>query len=105
MNRIITLIAAIIVAFSPISAYAAKPKPTKATVVYSTNLHCQNCAKKINENIAFEKGVTDLKVDLEKQTITITYDMSKTSKENLAKAIEKLGYKAEEKPQVKKIQE
>ena len=29
--------------------------------------------KKVNENIAFEKGVKDLAVSLDKQTITVTY--------------------------------
>ena len=46
------------------------------------------------DNVAFEKGVKDLKVDLEKQTITIKYDAAKTNPEKLAAAIEKLGYKA-----------
>lgn len=64
------------------------------TVTFSTNMRCKNCVKKINENIAFEKGVKDLKVSLEKQTITVTFDPSKTSAETLSKAISKLGYNA-----------
>ena len=48
-----------------------------------------------NDNIAFEKGVKDLKVDLEKKLVSITYDPSKTSVEKLAAAIARLGYKAE----------
>lgn len=81
------------------ASQARSPKSVKAskveTVVFSTNLHCKNCVKKVNENISFEKGVKDLKVSLEDQTITVTFDPAKTSVETLSKAIARLGYKAE----------
>ena len=70
-------------------------KKKTETVVFQTTIHCKNCVKKINDNIAFEKGVKDLKVDLEKKQVSITYDPSKTSVEKLAAAIARLGYKAE----------
>ena len=66
-----------------------------ATVTFKTTIHCKNCVKKVNDNISFEKGVKDLKVSLEDKQVTITYDPSKTDEATLAKAIEKLGYKAE----------
>lgn len=62
------------------------------TVTFKVHLHCESCVKKVNENIAFEKGVKDLKVSLEDQTVTIKYDASKTDEAKLANAIEKLGY-------------
>mgnify|MGYP002515905759 FL=1 len=79
-----------------ISAVASvkAPKGEIKTVVFSTDLHCQKCVNKINDNLAFEKGVKDLKVDLKAHTITVKYDTSKTSVEKLAAAIKKLGYTA-----------
>ena len=71
---------------------SAKPKKE---VTFSVKMHCESCVKKISENIAFEKGVKDLEVSLEKQTVWIKYDASRTSEEALKSAIEKLGYKAE----------
>ena len=59
---------------------------------FHVHLHCANCVKKVQENIAFEKGVKDLKVSLEDQTVDIKYDASKTSEEALKAAIEALGY-------------
>ena len=56
---------------------------------FHVHLHCANCVKKVQENIAFEKGV---KVSLEDQTVDIKYDASKTSEEALKAAIEALGY-------------
>lgn len=64
-------------------------------VTFRVHLHCANCVKKVEENIAFEKGVKDLKVSLDHQTVYIKYDASKTSEENLKKAIVELGYPVE----------
>lgn len=77
-----------------IAAVSFRAKKEIKTVVFSAHLHCKNCVKKVEENIAYEKGVEDLKVSLENQTITVTYDASKTSVEKLAAAIGKLGYPA-----------
>lgn len=64
-------------------------------VVFSTNMRCKSCVKKINENLSFMKGVKGLAVSLEDQTITIKYDKRKTDEKTLAEAVRKLGYKAE----------
>ncbi len=82
------------VAGTSVVAAAKAPKGEVRTVVFSTDLHCQKCVEKINGNLAFEKGVKDLKVDLKTHTITIKYDTAKTSVEKLAAAIKKLGYAA-----------
>ena len=65
------------------------------TVTFKVNMHCRNCVTKIQENIAFEKGVKDLKISLENKTVTITYNPSKTTPEVLEAAIRKLGYSVE----------
>ena len=79
------------------SAVTEKQKPSKKKgevkeVVFLVHLHCENCVKKVQENIAFEKGVKDLKVSLEDQTVALKYDAAKTSEATLKAAIEKLGY-------------
>lgn len=73
-------------------------KPKKAepvTVTFKTTMTCQNCVKKITENMSFERGVMDLKVTLDNKEVKIKYDPSKTDEEKLAKAIKKLGYETE----------
>ena len=77
-----------------ILATAAKPKTVKRTVVYQSTVECKNCEKKVMDNIAFEKGVKDVSVDLPNQTVEIVYDESKTDTVSLAKAIRKLGFEA-----------
>ena len=64
-------------------------------VVFATSIHCANCGKKVQENIAFEKGVKDLKVDVPTKLVTITFNPAKTDTVKLKKAINKLGYSAE----------
>jgi copper chaperone CopZ len=106
-KNIIILIAALMTLSA--SAYAAQTaiatsaltedtKPVKKKkgevkeVTFKVHLHCANCVKKVQENIAFEKGVKDLHVCLEDQIVALKYDSAKTSEETLKAAIEKLGY-------------
>ena len=64
-----------------------------SNVTFLTDIHCQKCAQKIEDNVAFEKGVKDLKVNVKEKTVYIQYDSTKTDIPTLTKAIEKLGYK------------
>ncbi len=70
-------------------------KKGKETITFQVDgLFCKNCQAKVEKNIAFEKGVTDLKCDLINKTVTITYKTDKTNPEKLAKAFEKIGMTA-----------
>ena len=96
MNLKIFIIALVLIFFAGALALVGqdkkKPKNDKETVVFDVSMTCENCQKRIEKNIAFEKGVTDLKVNLEKKTVEIEYKKSQTTVEKLQKAIEELGY-------------
>ena len=85
----------ILAALMAIPAFAEK-KPSKKgevkEVTFVVAIDCENCVKKVQENIAFEKGVKDLKITLADQTVALKYDAAKTSEATLKTAIEKLGY-------------
>ena len=68
----------------------AAEKKNEKTITFTVNMDCHSCVKKIEGNIAYEKGVKDLKVDMKTQTITVTFREDKNTTENLQKAIEKL---------------
>ncbi|OAV68343.1 Copper-exporting P-type ATPase A [Bacteroidales bacterium Barb6XT] len=70
-------------------------KQKKDVVTFTVNMTCDNCKKRIEKNVSWEKGVKDLRVDLEKKTVTITYNPQKTTKEKLKTTIEKLEYTCE----------
>ena len=93
MKKIIIAIAAIM-ALSFASVDASAQKKQLQEVTFSCNLHCNSCVNKVKENISFEKGVKDLKVSLDEQSIYVKFDPSKTSVEKLQNAIGKLGYDA-----------
>lgn len=67
-----------------------------AEVTFSVPVDCPNCKKKLESVLPHEKGVKDLKVDLEKQTVWFKYQPDKTNKDNLKKAIEAQGYEVKE---------
>ena len=85
MKQIITIIAAILIAFGG-------KELRVLTVTTTPEMHCQNCEKKIKENIRFEAGVKEIETNLEKQLVVITYDPAKTDSKKLTEAFAKIGY-------------
>ena len=88
---LMTVSAATSVASTVVSAEQAgltdkKPAKKKGEIkeaTFNVHLHCENCVKKVQENIAFEKGVKDLHVCLEDQTVSLKYEAAKTNEETL----------------------
>jgi Cu2+-exporting ATPase len=89
------------------TASAQEKKKQKETVTFFIeNMECENCIKKIEKNIAFEKGVTDLSCDLSTKTAKVTYRADKTDVKKLIAAFDKIDKKATvfkdgEKPETK----
>lgn len=73
---------------------ATKAKKEMRVLVVTTNpeMHCQNCEKRIKENIRFEPGVRKIETSLEKQQVRITYNPAKTDVKKLTEAFAKIGY-------------
>ncbi len=68
------------------------------TVVLKTEpeMHCTGCEQKIKNNIRFEKGIKDIKTNLDDKTVTIEYDAEKTNVENIIAGFKKINYEASE---------
>lgn len=107
MTRNIIITTALILLFSSVSLSGQeKNKKDIATVKFETSIDCENCVNTIMKNVPFEKGVKDVKCDLETKEVTVQYQKDKNNPEQLKRAIEKLGYTAKvvpekEKPEVK----
>ena len=99
MKKILLLL---IAALTMIMASAKDIKTVVLTTV--PQMHCENCEKRIKENIRFEKGVKKIVTDVEHQTVTITYDADKTSSEKIIQSFGKFGYKATEVKNEKKAE-
>ncbi len=95
MKAKIVLIVMLCLASLSFNSYAQDKKDKNADkkeVTFDVSMTCDNCKKRIEKNIAFEKGVCDMKVDLPAKTVMVVYQTNKTDQIKLQKAIEKLGY-------------
>ena len=96
MKRVLLLAICALCAFSVVSAQTTKKKDTKETTKFLvTGMDCENCVKKVEKNIAFEKGVTDIKCDLKTKEVEVTYNKDKTSEKKLIAAFKKIKMDAE----------
>lgn len=91
-KQIFSLLLTVLVLTS--SMVIAQTRTGTDKVVFDVNMHCEACQKKIEKNIAFEKGVKAMEVNLENKTVALNYDAKKTSPEKLQNALVKLGYTA-----------
>lgn len=98
MKLIQTIAIAISLLISAAAMAQEEQKEQKAkgltTIVLNSNIKCNNCKARIEKNIPYEKGVKDLKVDVDKKTVTITFKSDKNNAEALCDAVTKLGYKS-----------
>jgi periplasmic mercuric ion binding protein len=92
LQNLMLLAAVIIMAAG--TTLAQKPSG-KEEVKIQTNLDCESCKKKIEDYMAFEKGVTAIKADVPSKVVTIEFRTNKTDESKLVAAIKKLGYEAD----------
>lgn len=69
-------------------------KELRKIVFKVDQMECANCENKVKKNIPFEKGVRKLETDLQKRTVTITYDAEKTNVQKLKDGFAKFKYDA-----------
>ncbi len=83
-----------LVAILTMSAGMAKDKVKKVTT-FKAEINCQNCVNKIMNNVpVLGKGIDDVKVDMQNQTVTVQYDGNKNNDENIIKGLAKLNVQA-----------
>ena len=64
-----------------LSVTAVMAKDIRTAVFKVSQMHCENCERKVKNNIKFEKGVKEFSTDLKTRTVSITYDADKTNVE------------------------
>ncbi len=62
------------------------------TVDIQTSAQCSMCKEKIQSNIIFEKGIKDVKLDMETKKLSVIYKSKKTDVDAIKNAIASLGY-------------
>ncbi len=75
-------------------AYSQSKKTEQVEI--KTSIKCDDCKERIEKALAFEKGVKDIKVNLETAIVSVTYNPEKTNPASLKKAISLTGYDADD---------
>ena len=68
-----------------------KVKKGEKTVLIQADIECNNCKAKVEKNMAFVKGVQDVKADVSTHLITVVYDPAKIKEADILKEVKKLG--------------
>lgn len=55
-------------------------------------MHCESCENKIKKNLRFESGVKKIETSVKDQTVTVTYDATKTDVKKIQAAMKEIGY-------------
>lgn len=69
---------------------------TKTVKLKITGMTCAGCSNHVTQALEEVKGVTKVALEYPGDIATIEYDATKTNKEALIAAVEKINYKAEE---------
>jgi cation transport ATPase len=72
-----------------------KKKETKEITIKSSVV-CDMCKERVENDMAFEKGVKAVSVNLKTKEVTVTYRADKTDPDKLRKAVSKIGYDADD---------
>ena len=72
-----------------------KKKKTEEVEIL-TSAVCDMCKERIEHDLAFEKGIRYVELDLETKIVTVKYNPRKTNPEKIREAISKIGYDADD---------
>lgn len=82
----------ILSAMVALMAAGASAETLKTVVVTPTpKLTCQNCEKKVKDNVRFVKGTKKIETSVKDNTVTITYDADKAKVADYEVAFKKIG--------------
>lgn len=95
MKKLFLLCVIAVLAIGVITAKENNSNNVKTTVFTSGDIYCQSCVNKIMNNIpTLGKGIEDVKVDVQSKTVTVKYNASKNSDQNIIKGLKKLDVNA-----------
>ena len=87
------LIISVITLFISGSSFSQDKKSAELKV--KTSAICSQCKDRIEQGMAYEKGIKDIVLDVDTKIATITYNPSKTTPDVIRQAISRLGYDAD----------
>lgn len=77
------------------SSYAQQ-KVIQKTVIKTPNVQCEACKTRIENHLAHEDGISSVKADWRRHTVTVTWYTDRTNIENIKTELANLGYDADD---------
>ncbi len=77
------------------AATAQKVDKEVVTIELLSDLHCHSCATKIMNTLPYKKGVKDVTVDVDSKVITVQFDTTKSTTEEIITHLSKIKINAE----------
>jgi periplasmic mercuric ion binding protein len=90
------LLSVIMVSLMVSGSFAQDKKATEIKI--KTSAVCGQCKDRIEQGLAFEKGVKNAVLDVDSKIATVQYNPQKTTPADIRNAISKLGYDADSIP-------
>ena len=78
------------------SAFSQEKKLKFETVTIQTSAECGDCKKRIEDGLNYTKGVSFAELDLETKKVTVKFNVTKISLDEVRKKINSIGYDADE---------
>jgi cation transport ATPase len=78
-----------------ISTSAIAQKKTEEVKI-KTSAQCEKCKTRIETAMAYEKGIVSSNLNLEDKVLTVVYKTGKTTPDAIRKALNQIGYDADE---------
>lgn len=91
-NFILGLIA--LTAFS--TASIAQKKAVQKAIIKTPNVQCEACKTRIDNRLVHEYGISSVKADYRKHTVTVQWYTDRTNIENIKTALANMGYDADD---------
>lgn len=86
----------ILIGFLSLNMAVAGDNPT--VIKIKTSAICGMCKRKIEKNLAYEKGIEDVNLDIPSKILTVKFNAKKTNTAQIKKIVADSGYDADEVP-------
>jgi periplasmic mercuric ion binding protein len=74
----------------------AQQKALQKAVISTPGIQCEACKTRIENHLAHEDGISSVKADYRRHTVTVVYYTDRTNIENIKTAIANMGYDADD---------
>ena len=93
MKKVINLL---LICFGILGGLQAQQKVSDKAIIKVPGLHCEMDKERIENYLGHQTGITSIKADVKKKTVTVTWLTDRTNIEEIKTAIANRGYDADD---------